>query len=431
MDSIRSLVSRWSRCPLLIFFVAVVVPSAARCEYLLQPGDVIAISTIGSDDLKQTSTIRQDGDVALPLIGEVKAAGLSMAQLRARVISILATKVLRRRTLDGREFPVVISADQLVLKIAQYTPVYVTGDVAKPGEQTFRPGLTVRQAIALAGGYDVMQFRMGNPFLQSADLRAQYETLWTEFAQNQADALRIKTELANGTKLDRQSIRNLPIAPPVSEGILDVENKLLASRANDKEKEIASLKNGIAQEEKRIQTLSELEKKEHEGSQADQAEYERVAQLFKTGAVPITRVSEMRRLILISSTRELQTTVQRYGVEREQQVLERELQRFRDKRKIQLLRDLQTTEAQLAKVRALLQATGEKLVYTSMIKSQLTRGKDSSPDLIVHHANGKSQRATQDAALQPGDVVEVRLHVAPLQEPSAQLSSSATGKSGH
>jgi polysaccharide export outer membrane protein len=60
----------------------------------------------------------------------------------------------------------------------------VNGDVAKPGQQTFRAGLTVRQALTLAGGY-VMRFRAKDPFLESADLRSEYMSLWTDFAREQ------------------------------------------------------------------------------------------------------------------------------------------------------------------------------------------------------------------------------------------------------
>jgi polysaccharide export outer membrane protein len=426
--------SRWVRGAIVVGCM-LMLPAPARSEYLLHPGDVVSVATIGSDDLKQTAMIRNDGNVFLALIGEVKASGLSIEQLRSRVISILATKVLRRRTADGREFPVVISADQLSLTIADYSPIYVMGDVAKPGEEKFRPGMTVRQAIALAGGYDVMRFRMKNPFLDSADLQAQYESLWAEFAQYQADALRIKTELAGGTELSRNAVLNLPIAPSVSQSIMALEKKLLASRNDDNEKEVASLKNGIAQESKRIAALTELEAKEAEGGEQDKTEYDRLDQAFKKGTVPITRVSEMRRMILLSSTRQLQTTVQRYDVERQQQEMSRKLQRYRAERKIKLLQELQETELKIAKVRSLLQATGDKLAYTSMVKSQLVRGKGSKPDLLIHRIGGTTIGAdtvSEDSELQPGDVLEVALHIAPLVPPAAKLTSGSAAKSvGH
>jgi polysaccharide export outer membrane protein len=306
---------------------AVMLSGPARAEYLLNPGDVISIATVGSDDLKQSAMIDAEGELTLPLVGRVKAAGSTIEELRTRVVSILATKVLRRLTSDGREYPVVLSAGQLSLTISQYAPVYITGDVAKPGEQTYRPGLTVRQAVALAGGYDVMRFRMQNPFLESADLQAEYNGLWAEYVQRQAELLRIKAELAGQTRIDAQSVVKLGVPAASASRILDLQNEVLASRVEDRKKELASLVDGIAQESKRVTTLAEIEQKESEGSVADQSEYDRVKVLFDKGAVPITRVSEMRRLILISSTRELQTLVQRYGVEREQQELSRKLQR--------------------------------------------------------------------------------------------------------
>lgn len=45
----------------------------------------------------------------------------------------------------------MVTPDQVMLANSEFRPVYLNGDVAKPGEQTFRPGMTVRQAVALAG----------------------------------------------------------------------------------------------------------------------------------------------------------------------------------------------------------------------------------------------------------------------------------------
>ena len=50
--------------------------------------------------------------------------------------------------------------------VAEYRPVYVNGDVSKPGEYPYRPTTTARQVVALAGGYDIMHIRMNNPYLE-------------------------------------------------------------------------------------------------------------------------------------------------------------------------------------------------------------------------------------------------------------------------
>ncbi|OKO88691.1 hypothetical protein AC629_08780 [Bradyrhizobium sp. NAS80.1] len=66
-------------------------------------------------------------------------------------------------------------------------PFYVNGAVSKPGEYPYRPSITARQLVAVAGGYDFMRIRMSNPSLGSADLRSEYGS--------QARMWRIKTEL--------------------------------------------------------------------------------------------------------------------------------------------------------------------------------------------------------------------------------------------
>ena len=134
-----------------------------------------------------------DGNISLPLVGTLPVAGLPLPQIRAKIGAALASKVFRQRTSDGREAVIVIDADEVTTIVAEYRPIYVNGDVSKPGEYPYRPATTARQLVAVAGGYDIMRIRMNNPYLESADLRSEYGSLWTEFAKEQARMWRIKT----------------------------------------------------------------------------------------------------------------------------------------------------------------------------------------------------------------------------------------------
>ena len=196
--------------------LAITVPGAVSAEYLLSPGDVLEVTAVGLPDLKQTTTINADGQASFPLLGQVQAAAMPLSELRNKIRELLPTKVFRRRTPDGREYPVVITPDEVTVTVTEYRPVYLDGDIAKPGAQSYRPGMNVRQAIALAGGYDVMRFRGRDPFLEAADFRAQYYSLWTEFAKEQAHISRLKAELAEKSKLERQGFVDTPIAPSVA-----------------------------------------------------------------------------------------------------------------------------------------------------------------------------------------------------------------------
>lgn len=117
-----------------------------------------------------------DGAVSMPLLGAVKAAGLTPDQLADTISTQLQTR-----------FGLTIRP-QASIEIAQYRPFYITGDVNKPGEYPYRPGLTVLQAISIGGG----RYRVNDPALlltTAGDLRVlrlQYNQLLARRARLQA-----------------------------------------------------------------------------------------------------------------------------------------------------------------------------------------------------------------------------------------------------
>jgi polysaccharide biosynthesis/export protein len=384
----------------------------SSAEYLLAPGDVLEISALGMPDLKQTIDV--DGQVHFPVLGQMKAAGMSLPELRDKVRELLPSKVFRRKTQEGRDYPVIVTADEVTIDVAEYRPVYLDGDVAKPGAQTYRPGLTVRQAIALAGGYDVMRFRGRDPFLESADFRAEYYSLWTEFAKEEAHISRLKSQLAGNTDLDKQGRVETPIAPSVVSGIADLATKQLKAELADHRDEKAHLRDAIDQEKRRVSILSETEAKEKQGAEAEAKDLDEMRQNFAKGIIPVMRLSEVRRLSLLSSTQALQTTALLASVEREQGELKRRLQRTDGRWEIDLTHELQDAQVRLETIRVRIQAVGEKLEYAGLVRSQLVRGRGGSPDVHIFRNQNETQQkltANEDTELLPGDVVEIALRM--------------------
>lgn len=407
---------------------AVVAPTSAD-EYRVAPGDTIEFATAATPDLRTRATIRLDGSVALPLIGDLKIAGLTLAQLRAKLQEELASKVYRRRNADGRETPVMVAPDEVIVTIAEYRPIYLNGDVSKPGEQPFRPGMTVRQAIALAGGYDIMHFRMENPFLEEADMRGEYDSLWTQFAQQQALIKRLQAELANADALDRKALRETPVPESLAKQIIDIEDQQLAARNALFRKDQGYLQYAIKKEEDRIAVLADQLQREKEGVDSDVEEFARVKGLFDKQTLPITRVVDARRTILFSSTRYLQTIVEKGRAERGRDELRTKLDKLADERRKGVLLELQEASVKLATTRARLQAVGDKLVYTGLVRSQLIRGKGSNPEVIIYRKQAEPITADQEHELLPGDVVEVALQKRMVVgEDSHSSASSASGQ---
>jgi polysaccharide export outer membrane protein len=112
--------------------------SYAEESYILGAGDKISIKVFGQEDLNIESFLGNSGSVNYPFLGEVKVAGLSIKQ-----VEIFITK--------GLKGDYLISPNVYV-QVLEYRPFYIHGEVKKPGGYPYQPGMTINQAVALAGG---------------------------------------------------------------------------------------------------------------------------------------------------------------------------------------------------------------------------------------------------------------------------------------
>jgi len=132
----------FSSCTLLLIATTRLFAQAApeRQEYIIGAGDVLAISFWQKPELNTESRVTVAGNIELPLIGEVKAAGLSPGQLREAILS-------RISLLDIRITQAAVVVREYASKI-----VYVTGSVLTPGKLSFEVIPNLWQIILEAGG---------------------------------------------------------------------------------------------------------------------------------------------------------------------------------------------------------------------------------------------------------------------------------------
>jgi len=109
-------------------------------NYKLAAGDVITIRVFGEDDLSREKIRLSDaGTIPYPVLGEVKALGLTIGEIERTVT----------KGLDGR----YLINPRVSVTIDEYRPFYINGMVEKPGGYPYQPGLTVLKASSLAGGF--------------------------------------------------------------------------------------------------------------------------------------------------------------------------------------------------------------------------------------------------------------------------------------
>jgi len=131
--------------------------SQARADYRLHVGDVVEISVARAPELKQRVPVQLDGSISFPMLGNLPIAGLTPSEAQARIQAIMATKVFRQRISDGRENEIMIDHDEVTATVVEYRPVYVNGDVSKPGEYAYRPLMTVPSVDPVAA----LTFKLG------------------------------------------------------------------------------------------------------------------------------------------------------------------------------------------------------------------------------------------------------------------------------
>ncbi|MBP9149912.1 MAG: polysaccharide export protein [Rhodoferax sp.] len=108
--------------------------------YKLAAGDVITIRVFGEDDLSREKIRLTDaGTIPYPVLGEVKALGLTIGEIERTIT----------KGLDGR----YLINPRVSVTIEEYRPFYINGMVERPGGYPFQPGLTVLKAASLAGGF--------------------------------------------------------------------------------------------------------------------------------------------------------------------------------------------------------------------------------------------------------------------------------------
>jgi polysaccharide export outer membrane protein len=384
---------------------------------MLSAGDTLELSVVGTQEIRHRASIGLDGKIALPFIGRVVAAGKTISVLHSDVQQMFSNRSFVQKAPDGRETLLAIDPVSVTLDVAEYRPVYINGDVSSPGEKPFKVGLTIRQLIAVAGGYDVMRLRMSNPFLEQADLRAEYEQLWRDLIKYEFQKTRVKAELAGSTSLP-STTSDAPISNELKQEIARLEGAKLRLNLDDYNKQRKHIEQLIEESNRLASVLSKQYDDESEGVKADLASFERVNELHGRGTVPVTRLTDERRLLLISSTRALQTKAQLSQVNREQKENVRALEKLDEQRTLALTNEIQEVQLSAATVRSRLQAVSEKLFYTSMIKSQVTRGNREQPRVkIFRKIEGgvKEIDATEDTEVLPGDMVEVALRLDPLR----------------
>ena len=117
----------------------IVSTNVAATEYTLGAGDRISVTVFRHDDLSGEFQVDSAGRLTLPLIGQIQALGMTASQVE--------------RAITERLRPDYLKNPDVSVQVLNYRPFFIIGEVKSPGSYAYIAGMTVVQAVALAGGY--------------------------------------------------------------------------------------------------------------------------------------------------------------------------------------------------------------------------------------------------------------------------------------
>lgn len=155
------------------------VPEATSsvAAYRLGSGDKVKVNVFGEADLSGEFLVGDNGRIELPLIGAVQARGQTVTQFQNAVVARYSGGYLKD--------------PKVSVSVLNYRPFFIQGEVGKGGEYPYKAGLTIQNAVAIAGGY-TYRANTGKAFVRRAGQDQEVEIQTNQrVAINPGDIIRV------------------------------------------------------------------------------------------------------------------------------------------------------------------------------------------------------------------------------------------------
>jgi polysaccharide export outer membrane protein len=217
--------------------LAPTLPEAAEQTYVIGEGDTLSIKVFGEEGLSGSYRVGPGSVINYPLVGAFSVEGLTTGEAARQ----LAERVSAFSP-NGRS---------LMVEVAEYAPVYVVGDVERPGALPFRPRMIVLELLALAGGLRRVPPEAESSLVSLIGAQADLGDLRLSRFSQLTQKARLEAEM-NGSIFDGSSVPlDELVALHVRRQVINDEKELFRVRLEslvNQEKTLKSQRDGYNQE---------------------------------------------------------------------------------------------------------------------------------------------------------------------------------------
>ncbi|MXQ13566.1 polysaccharide biosynthesis/export family protein [Microvirga makkahensis] len=364
-------------------------------------------------------SVSASGTVSLPLIGSLPAAGRTTEEFATSIAETLQQRAgLSRRP-------------EATIEIVQYRPIYVVGAVQNSGEYPYRPGLTVLQAIGLAGGV-LQQVGMEAGRMEKDRITAQgvHESARLEARRLLVRRARLAAELDGTMQIATpEELRN---DAEVARLIAD-ETAVMNARSEALKSQLLAYSEIRSLFSREVEALEQKIEVQNRQITMARREQQTVSALVAKGLAVSSREFGLERTLADLESKLLDYTTAVLRARQEISKAERAAADLKAERKAQIVADKQDTEAQIdqskARLATSLSLINEATVTMSQFLFDKTAARPTTVFSIIRRVGGSTVKSVADesATIEPGDVVQVDQAVG---EPasSGQSSISAASK---
>lgn len=395
---------------LLAFIVSFncALPATAQDAYRLNAGDRIALRIIAWDRieldfieysaLSGEYSVSSDGTVMVPMLGPVSAAGKNVVEL-ADEMSL---------ALQGRLG--LVELPGTAISVVSYRPIYVLGAVQHSGFYEFSPGLTVQQAIALAGGIEPVLDEQSDGLSAAIRAAGTLREIGIDLARQKARAARLRAEMDGADTITPPARNDHPDGPTGLRAILDHEQNLFESRRDALQRKLDALEDSRTLLETEVAALQE--KMEGQARQAALLgeQVGNIESLVERGLARSPNLLTLQSQYIDLQNRLLDTETAEYRARQSIAELERERIEIEADRRLEVLRELQSAEAEIERLTVRRGTTTQLLAGAEA----LLAGSDDEQafrTVYVITREDSTGRHTKDAhpgtRLAPADVLEI------------------------
>ncbi|MCC2614236.1 polysaccharide biosynthesis/export family protein [Neorhizobium petrolearium] len=393
---------------LLILLLSPMQVSASEISaYKVAIGDVLMISVYGDNGLTGLFPVSVEGTIGYPILGNIEVVDKTVDQIGTQI---------------GQDLAKHLANLSVAVAVKEYAPIFIVGDVQKPGKYEYRPGMTVLELFALGGGLREPTARTDMSGVQLISAQQEYEDMSLQLLSQDVKRVRLEAELNNAEFEYKTNEIGLTRDPAVVQKIVDAERSLYKLRLSVMQDEKTNLE---GQRQNFIQEIDTLEKSaslRNEQFDLLGLDVNASEELVTRGAASQSALRERKRELLAMNQQLLESSsflarAQQNKNEVERRILELESKRHNDA--ATELRDIELDMIRLQKKIAFSLQTIAEIGATARRVSSLEDMIETKFS-VVRPVSGEYREmpAGEHTRIQAGDVVRVSL------APSGSLSAS-------